>query len=88
MILFSPHYIAFGQMSDRFVSYYYMVLLSIIFHTIFDLAVALILVAFVEVLYRYLKRNVYIQVGLIIIVMLGATYLYSSVLNIFSKSLK
>lgn len=83
LILFSPHYIAFGQMSDRFVSYYYMVLLSIIFHTIFDLAVALILVAFVEVLYRYLKRNVYIQVGLIIIVMLGATYLYSSVLNIF-----
>lgn len=83
VILFAPHYIAFGQMSGLSISYYYMVILACLFHTLFDLAVALLLVSLVEILYRFLKRNVFVQVGLIILVMLGATFLYSTILNTF-----
>ncbi len=83
LILLGPHYIAYGVMNNAFLSYYYMVILSVILHTIFDLAVALVLVTLVEVIYRFLKRHVFIQVGLIIIVMLGATLLYSTILSLF-----
>lgn len=83
LFLFGPHYFAFGIQADRLPSYYYMVILSIMFHTIFDLAVALILVSGVELLYRFLKKHLVLQISLIVIVVIVLTLLYSTILNLF-----
>lgn len=83
LILFGPHYIAYGIMSARLPSYYYMVFLSIVFHTIFDLSLAMVFMLGFEVLFRFLKRHFALQVIVITLTMVALSLFYSTVLNVF-----
>lgn len=83
LVLFGPHYVAYGVMSGRFPSYYYMVLISMFFHTIFDMSLAMLLMLGVEILFRYLKRHFALQMTLVIITMALLSFLYSMILNVF-----
>ena len=74
LVLFVPHYFAFGFKTGHAPSYYYMVFLSTVFHTIFDLGLALLLVGGVETIYRFLKKHSTVQIIVIVTVVLGLTF--------------
>lgn len=83
LILFAPHYVTFGIKAGRFPGYYMLVIFSIIFHTLFDLGVALILIIGLEAITRFLKRNVPMRVILTLLVMITLTAIYGYVLMLF-----
>jgi len=83
LVLFGPHYVAYGFMSNRFISYYYMVFISIIFHSIFDLSLAMVMMLGLELLFRYLKRHFVLQISIVIVTMVLLSFLYSIILNVF-----
>lgn len=82
-IIFLPHYIAFGVVAVRGFSYYFMIFLSIMFHVVFDLAVALLLVNLVEIIHRFFKKHLVLKLIVMLVAAVGLTFLYGAFLNIF-----
>jgi len=82
-IILAPHYIAYGIMVKQMPFYYFVVLISVIFHTIFDIAIAMFLMVGYHYIYTFLKKHMVVQIIVVVSLMIALCFAYSVALNVF-----
>ena len=83
-LIFSfPLFIAYGQMFNKRLFYFYTSLYYPILVSILEIGIALIFIYPVKLLLDYLKKHILIQSIVLIIISFGLCFVYSKILNVF-----
>lgn len=83
LVILAPHYIAYGKIGLNLPFYYFSMVIGIIFHTLFDISVALFLMVVYHIIYTALKKNTIAQIIVVVLLMIGLCFAYSAVLDVF-----
>ena len=78
-----PLFITFGRIYHKMVIFYFNAVFYPLFLFFFQAGVALILVYPFKLILDFLKKHIFIQLAVVLVLAFGLTYLYSRVLNIF-----
>lgn len=78
-----PLFIAYASIFPKGLLFYYIALFYPVLTFIFEMGVALILVYPVKLILQWFKKHVIFEFIAIVVILLGVTYLYSQVLNVF-----
>ena len=83
-LIFSfPLFIAYGQMFNKRLFYFYTSLYYPVLVSILEIGIALIFIYPVKLLLDYLKKHILIQSIVLIIISFGLCFVYSKILNVF-----
>ena len=78
-----PLFITFGRIYHKMTIFYFNAVFYPLFLFFFQAGVALIFVYPVKLLLDFLKKHIFIQLGVVLVFAFGLTFLYSRALNVF-----
>ncbi len=82
-IFIYPLFVAYGTVFAKTALYYYFALFYPVFSFFFEMGIALIFVYPLWLLLEYLKKRLILKFVLALVLLLGGTFIYAEVLNVF-----